>query len=68
LLISRESEDDEADRVRRRDETFLYAMWIGLTVSGAVHAGDSVHYHDGGHGGGDFGGGFDGGAGGGGTF
>jgi len=68
LLISRESEDDEADRVRRRDETFLYAMWIGLTVSGAVQAGDSVHYHDGGHGGGDFGGGFDGGAGGGGTF
>ena len=40
-------------------------MWNGLTVSGAAQAGDSVHYHDGGHGGGDFGGGFDGGAGGG---
>lgn len=62
MLIARESEDEEAERVRQRDATFLYAMWIGLTVAGAAQAADGAHMHhqDGGHGG-DFGGGFDGG-------
>lgn len=62
LMIARESEEDEADRVRRRDATYLYALWIGLTVGGAAQAGDGahMHHHDGGYGG-DLGGGFDGG-------
>ena len=72
LVLAKDSEEDEAERVRQRDATFLYAMWIGLTVSGAAQAGDGPHHHQGGDYGSDIGGGFDGGGsgdgGGGGSF
>ncbi len=73
LMISQDAEEDEAERIRNRDATFLYAMWIGLTVAGAAHADSGAYmHHQGGDHGGDFGGGFDGGGGdgggGGGTF
>jgi uncharacterized membrane protein YgcG len=66
FVMAQDSEEDEAERIRQRDATFLYAMWIGLTVSGAAQAGDGgySHHHGGDHGG-DYGGGFDGGGGGG---
>lgn len=66
LALLARDEDDEARRIRDRDATFLYAMWIGLTISGGAHANDGGymgHHGDGGYGG-DSGGGFDGGGGG----
>ena len=67
LMIACDDEDeDEAERIRNRDATFLYVMWIGLTMSGAAHSdgGAYMHHDGGGDFGGDFGGGFDGGGGG----
>ena len=65
-LIARDDDaHDEARCLRDRDATFLYAMWIGLTISGGAHAdggGYMGHHGDGGYGG-DMGGGFDGGGG-----
>lgn len=65
LMLAREDEEDaeeEARRIRNRDATFIYAMWIGLTVAGPVHGDSSAYmHHPGGDMGGDLGGGFDGG-------
>lgn len=64
LIARDEDNDDEARRLRDRDATLFYAMWIGLTISGGAHAGEGSytgHHGDGGYGG--DGGGFDGGGG-----
>jgi uncharacterized membrane protein YgcG len=66
IMIAR-NDEDEAERIRNRDTTFMYAMWIGLTVAETTHAdgGAYIHHPGGGDFGGDIGGGFDGGGGGG---
>lgn len=66
MIARKKDDDDEAQRIRDRDATFLYAMWIGLTVSGSAHAdgGAYIHHPDGGDFGGNIGGGIDGGGGG----
>lgn len=73
LVIARRDEktdeDAEAQKARARDDTFFYAMWIGLTVAGPAHSDGGYMDHHGGDFGGDIGGGFDGGGdGGGGGF
>ncbi|NKB59985.1 MAG: hypothetical protein GKS00_27045 [Alphaproteobacteria bacterium] len=65
-MIIHKDDDDEAQRIRDRDATFLYAMWIGLTIAGPAHSdgGEYIHHPGGGDFGGDIGGGHDGGGGG----
>lgn len=70
LVIAARKKNETADAAIQdmyRRDTLFYAMWIGLSVSGAGHhdSGSYVHGQHGGDFGGDFGGGGGGDAGGG---